>query len=185
MKEEKPDNPWLVQRLEEFQYFCCPECDLKDQSKENFVKHALNFHPLAHESLGNMIVESQLFEEEEGDNKYNDSHDYQNYDDNNYHNYDDNDYQTGYPGDEDGAPGNGSDEDYFDEKSYKKKRNKKKDTSKRSYVRVKEGEKVKILKYIQEDFDALYGEDKQLKINGRPTAEQASVWNRVWLLCKR
>ena len=58
-------NPWNVDTLEKFLFFCCPECDLKDHSKENFVKHALNHHPLAHECLGNLIVESQLFEEEE------------------------------------------------------------------------------------------------------------------------
>ena len=113
---------------------------------------------------------------------YSDSHDYQNYDNYSSHNYDN--YQS-YPGDEDGNAGNGSDEDYFESSHKKKKKKKRGDSSKRSYVRVNEVEKVKILKYIQEDFDALYGEDKQLKINGRPTAEQVSVWNRVWRLCKR
>ena len=37
-------NPWNVECLEEFLYFCCPECDLRDQSKENFIQHALDKH---------------------------------------------------------------------------------------------------------------------------------------------
>ena len=38
-------NPWSVRNLEEFQYYCCPECNLKDHSRENFLEHALNQHP--------------------------------------------------------------------------------------------------------------------------------------------
>ena len=110
---------------------------------------------MAHECLGNLIVESQLFEEDEKNNS-DSQHDYQNYDDNNYHNYDDDNYQS-FPaaGDEDhGDAGNGNsdDEDYFDEKIHhhkKKKKKKKGDPAKRSYVRVNEVEKVKILRYIQ------------------------------------
>ena len=41
------DNPWLVTKWEEFLYFCCPECDEKSQSKEDFVNHALSVHPMA------------------------------------------------------------------------------------------------------------------------------------------
>ena len=40
-------NPWIVGRLEEFLYFCCPECDERNQSKELFLQHALTHHPLA------------------------------------------------------------------------------------------------------------------------------------------
>ena len=40
-------NPWIVGRLEEFLYFCCPECDERNQSKELFLQHALEHHPLA------------------------------------------------------------------------------------------------------------------------------------------
>ena len=38
-------NPWSVTNIEDFLYFCCPECDVKDQSKELFLKHALDQHP--------------------------------------------------------------------------------------------------------------------------------------------
>ena len=47
MKPEDQENPWLVEYLEEFLYFCCPECHVKDQSKESFLEHALNQHPKA------------------------------------------------------------------------------------------------------------------------------------------
>ena len=44
-------NPWNVDKLEKFLYFCCPECDLKDQSKVNFLQHALENHPDAKECV--------------------------------------------------------------------------------------------------------------------------------------
>ena len=46
---EETKNPWDVEHLEEFLYFCCPECDLSRetiyQSKDLFIQHALNHHP--------------------------------------------------------------------------------------------------------------------------------------------
>ena len=36
-----PYNPWAVGNLEEFLYYCCPECNEKNQSKELFLQHAL------------------------------------------------------------------------------------------------------------------------------------------------
>ena len=53
----------------------------------------------------------------------------------------------------------------------------------RGYCRPNEVEKVKILKFIQEDYDSLYGEDMKI-INGRPNREQIEVWNRVFQLCR-
>ena len=44
-------NPWNVESLEEFLYFCCPECDLKDTSKVHFLQHALEQHPNAKECV--------------------------------------------------------------------------------------------------------------------------------------
>ena len=38
-------NPWMVDQLEEFLYFCCPECDEKCQVKDSFLQHALLKHP--------------------------------------------------------------------------------------------------------------------------------------------
>ena len=50
MTLEIKSNPWNVP-LEDFLYFCCPECDERNQSKELFVKHALEHHPDAEQSL--------------------------------------------------------------------------------------------------------------------------------------
>ena len=49
MDDDGAPNPWSVENLEEFLYFCCPECDEKNQSKDMFIKHALNHHPKSKE----------------------------------------------------------------------------------------------------------------------------------------
>ena len=38
-------NPWAIHNVEDFLYFCCPECEEKNQSKDLFIKHAINEHP--------------------------------------------------------------------------------------------------------------------------------------------
>ena len=38
-------NPWLVESLYDFSYFCCPECPEKWQEKQDFINHAFSFHP--------------------------------------------------------------------------------------------------------------------------------------------
>ena len=38
-------NPWAVGNIEEFHYYCCPECDERNHSKECFIQHALEKHP--------------------------------------------------------------------------------------------------------------------------------------------
>ena len=41
-------NPWSVAgNLNDFLYFCCPECPAKDRSMKEFVTHALKQHPNA------------------------------------------------------------------------------------------------------------------------------------------
>ena len=37
-------NPWAVSSIFDFNYFCCPECDCKSQSKQDFVDHISSFH---------------------------------------------------------------------------------------------------------------------------------------------
>ena len=63
------ENPWNVSTLEEFLYFCCPECDLRDQSKMNFLHHALEQHPKAKEYLKQF---NELLVKEEPDEDHND-----------------------------------------------------------------------------------------------------------------
>ena len=57
----------LLENLDDFLYFCCPECDLKDQSKSNFLQHALDQHPKANEyvtQLNSFIVKDEPYEDD-------------------------------------------------------------------------------------------------------------------------
>ena len=47
-------NPWHIQSIYEFQFFNCPICVYKDQSKQDFVNHAFNDHPESISSLLNI-----------------------------------------------------------------------------------------------------------------------------------
>jgi hypothetical protein len=40
------NNPWEVEQLEDFLFFCCPECDERSPTKDIFIEHAINDHPL-------------------------------------------------------------------------------------------------------------------------------------------
>jgi hypothetical protein len=44
MIEDEKHNPWSVTNLDEFLYYCCPECDNRTQSKELFINHAYLNH---------------------------------------------------------------------------------------------------------------------------------------------
>ena len=44
-------SPWDVTNLDEFLFYCCPECELKNESKGGFIKHALDEHPEAQKYL--------------------------------------------------------------------------------------------------------------------------------------
>ena len=44
-------NPWNVSNLETFHFYCCPECDQKCNTKDQFIDHAMTWHPKAHEIL--------------------------------------------------------------------------------------------------------------------------------------
>ena len=59
MMELDEKNPWLVADWNEFLYYCCPECPLKDHSKEEFINHALEFHPKAKSSLKTILFEEK------------------------------------------------------------------------------------------------------------------------------
>ena len=39
------ENPWNINSIYEFQYFNCPTCSYKNQSKQEFVNHAYKDHP--------------------------------------------------------------------------------------------------------------------------------------------
>ena len=52
MESEELHNPWNVSNLEEFLYYCCPECDCKNKDKEDFVNHVVISHPRAKILIG-------------------------------------------------------------------------------------------------------------------------------------
>ena len=57
--EDKMENPWDIQSIYEFQYFNCPSCSYKNQSKQEFVNHAYDEHPDSVSYLSNLVdVES-------------------------------------------------------------------------------------------------------------------------------
>merc|ERR1712173_40506 len=48
---QKSSNPWDVSSIYDFNFFCCPECDKKSQSKQDFIDHASANHPQALEAF--------------------------------------------------------------------------------------------------------------------------------------
>ena len=44
-EEEEFENPWSIKSIYEFQYFNCPSCAFKRQSKQEFINHAYEVHP--------------------------------------------------------------------------------------------------------------------------------------------
>ena len=45
---EDKNNPWNVENIDQFLFYCCPECDMKQESKEQFIIHAVDSHPNSH-----------------------------------------------------------------------------------------------------------------------------------------
>ena len=43
------ENPWLVDSIQAFSFFNCPECQVKTKDKNVFQGHALQNHPLSFE----------------------------------------------------------------------------------------------------------------------------------------
>ena len=44
-------NPWKVENIDHFLNYCCPECDMKQKTKSDFIIHALDAHPNSREFL--------------------------------------------------------------------------------------------------------------------------------------
>ena len=57
------ENPWSVVNLESFLYYCCPECENRNQSKDEFLKHALGQHPNSKVYLQEFIVKEEEISE--------------------------------------------------------------------------------------------------------------------------
>ena len=61
------ENPWNVKNLDEFLYYWCPECDIRDQSKDLFVKHALETHPNSREYVVHLAIKKEQDDVEDED----------------------------------------------------------------------------------------------------------------------
>ena len=62
-------NPWTsISKIEEFLYFCCPECEEKNQSREIFIKHALDKHPNSKECIALINVKEEKHEDDDEGN---------------------------------------------------------------------------------------------------------------------
>ena len=60
--EPNVKNPWsAVGNLNDFLYFCCPECPAKDRSMKKFVTHALKQHPNAKDFLKSIGKKHNIF----------------------------------------------------------------------------------------------------------------------------
>ena len=43
--ENPATNPWTVNAVNAFSFFCCPECDYKSKAVPLFMNHAAKNHP--------------------------------------------------------------------------------------------------------------------------------------------
>lgn len=59
-------NPWDVDSLEAFTFFCCPECDYKSRESMLFEGHALKNHPMSFTFFGG---QEEDYLEEDSDDK--------------------------------------------------------------------------------------------------------------------
>ena len=43
--EIKQENPFDVETIDEFLFYCCPKCEMKHPTKDQFSDHAMKLHP--------------------------------------------------------------------------------------------------------------------------------------------
>ena len=48
-------NPWCVDSLEDYLFFCCPQCDHRCKTKPSFVQHAFESHPESNERIKDVV----------------------------------------------------------------------------------------------------------------------------------
>ena len=64
-------NPWTVDAVNDFSYFCCPECDFKSKAVPTFINHAAKNHPNAKEFIDSHDFLKQEIKYEDYDMKEN------------------------------------------------------------------------------------------------------------------
>ena len=60
MTETTNLHPWDVTTLEDFLYYCCPECDLKVKDIDFFYAHAVQNHSKAQKALTQQLLCAHL-----------------------------------------------------------------------------------------------------------------------------
>ena len=60
-------NPWDVKSLEEFRYYCCPECPSKNANKTDFIKHAVIAHTESQSAIERLEDNKAVIKTEEPD----------------------------------------------------------------------------------------------------------------------
>ncbi len=59
-------NPWSAESLDDYNFYCCPECDLKSHSQDIFVSHALQTHPKSYSFLPKFVSVSEYLLQDYG-----------------------------------------------------------------------------------------------------------------------
>ena len=64
MDVKNPLNPWSVEDVDVFLFYCCPQCDHRTKSKASFIEHAFLDHPESKENVKteNLKIEPLLQE---------------------------------------------------------------------------------------------------------------------------
>ena len=60
-------NPWDVPSLDEYLFYCCPECELKIKEYEIFYNHAVIIHELAKQTLQPILDDTEMVTEDISD----------------------------------------------------------------------------------------------------------------------
>ena len=62
MDEPDPciENPWQVESLSCYLFYCCPECDVRSKTHQEFVNHAVGNHKMAVVLLRNKTILNQV-----------------------------------------------------------------------------------------------------------------------------
>ena len=53
--ETQEFNPWAGGNVDEFLFYCCPECDFKNGTRLEFITHAIANHPKSHSYITHEI----------------------------------------------------------------------------------------------------------------------------------
>ncbi len=61
---QQQGNPWSFSTLEDYLFYCCPECPHKSRSSISFTHHAVKHHPKAKDKFGDQAFLQDLDEQD-------------------------------------------------------------------------------------------------------------------------